>query len=199
MNSKLTIENLPALILIDFQKAFENEEYWGGTRNNPDAEKNALKLLNFWRRNKLPLFHIKHISINPDAKHGINNLGHHFMDQFEPLDGEITIVKSVNSAFIGTDLKQQLDGKNLTTLVIIGLTTDHCVSTTTRMAGNYGYHTFLVSDATATFGKKGINSEYYDGETMHHTALAQLNHEFATIMPTQDMMQLLDKTILLQS
>jgi hypothetical protein len=31
----------PALILIDIQKGFDDVEYWGGERNNSDAEKNA--------------------------------------------------------------------------------------------------------------------------------------------------------------
>ena len=173
------------MILIDIQKAFDDEAYWGGTRNNPDAEENAKKLLDYWRENNLPLFHIQHISVNPDAKHGINSPGHEFKAIVKPLPGEIIIQKSVNSSFIGTNLKEQLDEKGIHTVVIAGLTTDHCVSTTTRMSGNYGYETYIVADATATFGKKGIHGEYYDGETMHRTALAQLNEEFATVVYTQ--------------
>jgi len=185
-------QDQPALILIDIQHAFDDEEYWGGTRNNPNAEENAKRLLDYWRENGLPLFHIQHISKDPDAKHGLNTSGHIFKDIVKPLPGEIVIQKSVNSSFIGTDLKEQLDKEGLTTLVIAGLTTDHCVSTTTRMAGNYGYQTYLVSDATATFGKKGIHGEYYDGEMMHRTALAQLNEEFATVLSTQNVIEELD-------
>jgi nicotinamidase-related amidase len=181
----------PALILIDIQKAFEDEEYWGGTRNNPNAEINAKRLLDYWRTNNLPLFHIQHISLDPDARHGINSTGHKFMDIVEPLPGEKIIQKSVNSSFISTNLKQELDEKGIQQLVIVGLTTDHCVSTTTRMAGNYGYDTYLVSDATATFGKKGIYGEHYDGETMHRIALAQLSQEFATIISIKDLLDAL--------
>ena len=186
---KITKKDFPALILIDFQKAFEDEEYWGGSRNNPFAEENAMKLLNYWRENKLPLFHIQHISVNPEAKHGLNNPGHVFKDMLKPLAGEVIIQKSVNSAFIGTNLKEQLDQNGIHTVVIAGLTTDHCVSTTTRMSGNFGYDTYIVADATATFGKKGINGEHYSGETMHLTALAQLNQEFATVVLTQELIE----------
>ncbi|SDT68793.1 Nicotinamidase-related amidase [Mucilaginibacter mallensis] len=185
-------EDTPTLILIDIQQAFDDEEYWGGTRNNTEAEENAKRLLDYWRAHGLPLFHIQHISKNPDAKHGLNSPGHFFKEIVKPMPGEIIIQKSVNSSFIGTDLKEQLDKKGLNTLVIVGLTTDHCVSTTTRMAGNYGYETYLVSDATATFGKKGIHGEYYDGEMMHRTALAQLNEEFAAILSTQNVIDTLD-------
>lgn len=87
----------------------------------------------------------------------------------------------MNSSFIGTNLKEMLDDKNIATLIIVGLTTDHCVSTTTRMAGNYGYETYLISDATATFDKIGINNEKYSAELIHLTSLASLNEEFAII------------------
>ena len=189
---KITKNGMPALILIDFQKAFDDEEYWGGTRNNRNAEENAKKLLDYWRANDLPLFHIQHCSVNPDARHGINSPGNKFMDILLPAEGETIIQKSVNSSFIGTDLKERLDQKGIDTLVIAGLTTDHCVSTTTRMAGNYGYDTYIVSDATATFGKKGIKGEIYDGETMHLTALAQLNREFATVVTAQQIIDVLN-------
>jgi nicotinamidase-related amidase len=57
----------PALILIDIQKGFDNIQYWGGQRNNPDAEENASELLKLWRANNLPIFHIKHCSSNPTS------------------------------------------------------------------------------------------------------------------------------------
>ncbi len=76
-----------------------------------------------------------------------------------PLEKEPIITKEVNSAFIGTNLKEQLDKLNIHTLVIVGITTNHCVSTTTRMAGNFGYETYLISDATATFDRIGIKGE----------------------------------------
>jgi len=52
------------------------------------------------------------------------------------------------------------------------------------MAGNFGYDTFLVSDATATFNKKGVDGRNYAAELIHETALASLNEEFATIITT---------------
>jgi nicotinamidase-related amidase len=174
----------PALILIDIQKAFDNAAYWGGQRNNPNAENNAGELLKLWRKNKLPIFHIRHCSSNPTSPLNETNVGNEFKDVVMPVGDEPVIKKNVNSAFIGTNLKEQLDNAKISTVVIAGLTTDHCVSTTTRMAGNFGYKTFIVSDATATFNKKGIDGQNYPAELIHETALASLNEEFATVVTT---------------
>ena len=173
------------MILIDIQKGFDNIEYWGGQRNNPNAEKNASELLRLWRKCQLPIFHIQHCSSNPKSLLHETNEGNNFQDLVKPLDNEPIIKKNVNSAFIGTDLKEQLDNSGITKLVIVGLTTDHCVSTTTRMAGNLGFDTFLVSDATATFNKKGLEGQNYTAELIHETTLASLNEEFATIVTTE--------------
>jgi len=179
---------IPALILIDIQKAFLDEEYWGGNRNNKNAEIICRNILKKWRELNLPLFHIRHSSKNLKSKLHQFNKGFEFNKNVTPLENEPIITKDVNSAFIGTDLKEQLDKLNITSIVIIGLTTNHCVSTTTRMAGNFGYETYLISNATATFDRIGINGEKYDSETIHLTTLANLNEEFATVWSYEKLM-----------
>lgn len=182
MNTKL---NNPALILIDIQKGFHDVAYWGGDRNNVTAEEKAGELLEIWRSKKLPIFHVQHCSSNPNSILNETNSGNEFQDVVKPLEGETIIKKNVNSAFIGTNLKELLDNDKITNLVIVGLTTDHCVSTTTRMAGNFDYKVYLVSDATATFNKKGLNGEDFSAELIHQTALASLNEEFAQVVTSE--------------
>lgn len=187
----INLQDRPALILIDIQKGFDNLEYWGGERNNYSAEDNAAKLLHLWRQNALPLFHIQHCSSNPNSILVEGNPGNEHKDMVAPLTGEPVIKKDVNSAFIGTSLKQQLDEAGINKLVIAGLTTDHCVSTTARMAGNYGYDTFIMEDATATFSKTGIDGRLYSAQLIHDTALASLNSEFATVVTTDKLVNAL--------
>ena len=176
------LQENPALILIDIQIGFEDIQYWGGRRNNPEAEENASKLLELWRKYSLPIFHIKHCSTNPNSRLAVGNPGNDFKEMVLPVEGETIIKKNVNSAFIGTELKKQLDVSGIQNVVIAGLTTDHCVSTTARMAANYGFETYVVYDATATFDKKGLNGEVYSAELIHNTAIASLNGEFAKII-----------------
>jgi nicotinamidase-related amidase len=174
----------PALLLVDLQKGFEVIEYWGKERNNPDAELRASELLKIWRENGLPIFHIRHCSTIPTSLLHTSNPGNEFNELVSPREGEPVINKHVNSAFIGTGLQAQLDKAGITKLVIAGLTTDHCISTTTRMAGNLGYDSYLVADATATFNKTGLAGQNYPAELIHDTALASLSEEFASIVTT---------------
>ncbi len=183
------INNKTALLLIDIQKGFQHEEYWGGNRNNPQAEEKAAMLLKRWRELSYPVFHVVHSSQDPQSMLHKSNVGFAIQEVVKPVEGEAIVEKSVNSAFIGTDLDAQLQRQHITALVIVGLTTDHCVSTTTRMAGNMGYQVSLVADATATFNRQGINGEKFDAELVHQTALASLHNEFATVTNTETLLK----------
>lgn len=180
-----------ALLLIDLQKGFEDILFWGEERNNLEAEGNASIILKTWRDNKWPLFHIKHCSTSSNSPLREGNRGNDFMELTQPIQNETVIKKNVNSAFIGTDLKKRLDDSGVKKLVIVGLTTDHCISTTTRMAGNFGYETYLIADATATFNKIGVKGQKFSAQLIHDTALASLHEEFATVLNTNDLLKLL--------
>jgi nicotinamidase-related amidase len=178
----------PALLLIDIQKGLDDLEFYGGERNNPEAEYNAGLILEYWRKNKWPLFHVQHCSVTPGSPLTEGHPGHELKDEVKPLPGEPLIRKNVNSAFIGTDLRERMDAQGIRTVVIVGLTTQHCVSSTTRMAGNYGYDTIVVSDATAAFRSRGLNGEAIPAQVVHDVSLATLNGEFADVLPTRDIL-----------
>lgn len=173
-----------ALILIDVQKGFDEKDFWG-KRNNPNAEENMAKILNVWRKTNRPIFHIKHNSRNLNVPLHPNHKGNKIKDIVKPLSNEILITKTVNSALIGTDLEERLRKEKIKTVIIVGLTTDHCVSTTVRMARNLGFNVYVVDDATATFERIGPNGKHYSAKQMHDLALASLHNEFAKIVDTK--------------
>jgi nicotinamidase-related amidase len=141
-------------------------------------------LLSTWRRRGLPVFHVKHNSRNPASPLHPSREGNAFQDWVAPRVGEKIIEKDVNSAFIGTELEAELRRIGVTRVVLVGLTTPHCISTTARMAGNLGFDTFVVSDATAAFEWRSHLGTRLDPEDIHFHALAALHGEFATVVAT---------------
>lgn len=171
-----------ALILIDVQQGFD-DPVWG-TRNNPDAESNMARLLAAWRESGRPVIHVQHHSRHAGSPLHPDLPGSAIKGMVQPRPGEPLITKDVNSAFIGTDLEHQLREAGISTVVIVGLTTMHCVSTTARMAGNLDFETIVVSDATAAFDRTGYDGTHFSAETIHAVALAELHGEFATVIDT---------------
>ena len=172
-----------ALLVIDVQKGFD-DPYWGN-RNNPHAESNIALLLAAWRGKQLPVIHIQHCSVEPDSPLRPDRPGNEFKEEALPLAGEQRFTKTVNSAFIGTNLEHYLKEQGITHLVVVGLTTDHCVSTSTRMAGNLGFRVTLVADATATFDRAGHDGVEYSADEIHRIHLASLNNEFCKVRSTE--------------
>lgn len=175
------------LVVIDMQQAFGPSfwEHWGGPggrRNNPEVEQVVGELLTEWRGVGRPVIHVRHDSVDPGSPLRPEQPGHAFFPETRPRDGEPVYAKSVNSAFIGTTLEADLRRRGLDTLVLVGIQTDHCVSTTARMAGNLGFRTFVVADGTATFDRVGPDGTRYPAALMHETALASLHREFAAVV-----------------
>lgn len=177
------------LVVIDMQKAFDDPRM--GRRNNPRMEEKVAELLEEWRRREAPLVNVRHLSTAPNGLFA--GEGAEFKPGAVPKPGETVIEKNVNSAFIGTDFEDRLRSLGCETVVIAGLTTDHCCSTTARMAANLGFETLFVSDATATFDRPAPDGSLIDAETMHRTALASLNGEFARILTTHEVIESLPR------
>jgi len=175
-----------ALVVIDVQQAF-NDPSWG-RRNNPDAEQRAADLLRAWRADRRPVIHVRHVNPRPGSLFNPGGPGVPPKPEASSEPGEPVIEKDVNSAFIGTDLEARLRSQGITAVVVFGLTTDHCVSTTARMAGNLGFDTYVVADATATFERTSPGGRHYTAEEMHDTALTSLSGEFATVVDTADVL-----------
>jgi nicotinamidase-related amidase len=176
-----------ALIVIDVQCAFDQWEAAGKRRNNPDAVERIVELLAAFRASAMPIFHIRHEGTRPKSSFLPDGAGYRVKDEAREMAGGPVIVKRVNSAFIDTDLEARLRRADINTLVICGATTNHCVETTTRMAGNLGFDARLVRDATWTFDRIGPDGDAHSAEDIHAMTLANLNGEFARIVSAAEM------------
>ena len=172
-----------ALLVVDVQQGFDNPAW--GPRNNPMAEANIAALIAAWRAAGAPVIHIHHDSPKSSGLLRRGTQGNAPKPEALPIAGEALYRKSVNSAFIGTRLEADLRELGIDTVAIVGMTTNHCVSTTARMAGNLGFRTFVLADATATFARANLDGRIRTADEVHAAALSDLQDEFAEIIDTQ--------------
>ena len=175
-----------ALLVIDVQQGMDNPRL--GKRNNPDAERRIADVIGAWRAAGRPVIHVQHDSVEPQSELRPDRPGNAVKPEGKPIDGEPVFRKNVNSAFIGTNLESYLRERGIENLVLVGLTTEHCVSTSARMGANLGFGITIVADATAAFEHKGYDGKHYSAEEVHNVELANLNREFATIRESRDVL-----------
>ena len=175
-----------ALIVIDVQRGFD-DPVWG-RRDNPSCEENIASLIEEWRSKGEPVVFVRHDSVEPGSPLAPGQEGNRFKDCVtgEP---DLLVTKHVNSAFYGDpDLHGWLQSNGVARLALTGITTNHCVETTARMAGNLGYETLLVIDATHTFDRKGPDGAVIPAAELSRVTAANLDGEFATVVSTKQLL-----------
>ena len=145
-------------------------------------------LLRAWRRTGRPVYHIRHDSSEPASHYRPGQPGHEFKPENQPAAGEAIVAKKTNSAFIGTDLEAMLRAANQTLLVVTGVITNNSVEATVRMAGNLGFDTYLVEDATFTFGRKDWRGMWRAADEVHAMSLANLDGEYCAVVRTREIL-----------
>lgn len=187
----MRIDGATALLVIDMQQGFL-DPLWG-ERNNPALENNVAALLDSFREAALPIVHIRHDSVSAQGHFHPGKPGNDALPDAQALADEPVHRKNVNSAFIGTSLERDLRSRGIRQLVVVGLTTNHCVSTTVRMSANLGFDTAVVADATAAFEGISIDGDRRPAEEVHATALSDLQEEFASIVDTASVIQAIER------
>ena len=175
-----------ALVIVDLQKAFDDARYQ--PRNNPEAEANNARLLAAWRASGRPVIHVQHLSRDADSPYRPGQPGCDFKEEVRPQAGELVVQKSTNSAFVDTGLGPHLQDQGIATLVITGVETNNCVEATARMAGNLGYDTYRVADATATAARTDLAGRVWRAEEIQALTLANLHGEYASVTTTEEVL-----------
>lgn len=181
-----------ALLVIDMQQGFDDPAW--GPRNNPHLETRVAALIAGWRAAGAPVVHVFHDSASPAGHLRPGTAGNAPKPEALPREGERIYRKQTNNGFVGTSLDTDLRISGIATLAIIGLTTNHCVSTNARMAGNLGYLTFVVSDATATFARAHLDGRMRTATDVHEAALSDLQDEFAQVVTADWLLDALSRS-----
>jgi nicotinamidase-related amidase len=175
-----------ALILVDVQRGFDDEGYWG-PRNNPAAETNMARLLAAWRERGEPVVFVRHDSDTPGSPLVPGTPGNAFKPEItgEP---DLLLTKSVHSAFLGRPaLGPWLDERGIRTVVVAGIQTNRCCETTARMGGDLGYRVLFVLDATYTFGETALDGSAVTADEFARLTAANLRDNFADVVSTDEL------------
>ena len=186
------------LLMIDVQRGVDQMDYWGGAsgrRNNPKAEERLASLLDHWRSAGGTVIFTRHDSREANSPLKVGKPGGEFKPGLEPRAGELVIVKSVNSGFIGTPLELELRRRGISRVVAAGFFTNMCVSTTVRMSGNLGFDTYLARDACACSNRVDPDGADIDADTIHRVTVSNLHGEFCTALATSDVERLIKSDV----
>lgn len=169
-----------ALIIIDMQQGMQFDSL--PPRNNPDAEDRIALLHAAWRQAGHPIISVRHISRSPTSVFAPGQPGVLFQERFQPRHHEHVVEKNVPDAFIHTGLERWLHMRGIRDVVIVGVSTNNSVEATPRSAGNLGFITTVVSDATFAFEKMDIDGTLWPAAQVHAMALANLHGEYAEVL-----------------
>jgi nicotinamidase-related amidase len=177
----------PVLLIIDMQRGMREPS--AGERNNPGAEGNIARLLAAWREAGAPVVHVRHISRTVGSPFWPGQPGVEFQPELAPLEHEHVVEKNVPDAFIHSGLEVWLRARAVRRVVIVGVSTNNSVESTARTAGNLGFGTFVVADATFAFAKTDYNGVWRTAEEVHAMSLANLDGEYATVASTAELLE----------
>jgi len=139
-----------ALLLVDIQ----NDYFPGGKmslENMDAAAANAALLLAAFRERRLPIVHVRHLSVRPGATFFVpGTAGAEIHPAVAPRAGEAVVEKNFPNAFRATDLDQRLRAAGADHVVIAGAMSHMCIDATTRAAFDHGFKCTVAEDACAT-------------------------------------------------
>jgi nicotinamidase-related amidase len=177
-----------ALLVIDAQQEMVNGREAGYPWANSGAEQQIAALIAAFRRAGLPVIHVHHQDIEPGSPMHKDAAGAAPLDCATPARDEACFVKHGSSAFIGTALETHLRATLVDQLVIAGGEANYCVESSTRMAGNLGFHVVLAEDALINFQKTLRDGTVVAPEMVLAMTLANMSGSFARVTTTQDIL-----------
>jgi nicotinamidase-related amidase len=138
----------------------------------------------------MPVFFVRHLGPANGPLFAEGSKFAEFHKDLQPTSVDHVITKATPSSFVGTDLDKQLKKLGIKKLLVTGLMTHMCVSSTARDAVPLGYEVIIPEDATATRDLATWDNKVVDHEVLQRAALAGVADVFAEIKTTDAVLEL---------
>lgn len=170
---------MKALLIVDMQMDMQNRIEAGRDCVNPDAPERIAALADAFRRQGLPVLHVRHSENDPNSAFHPDAAGYQPMACDHALEGEPVFVKTSSSAFATTDLANFLNGRGLTELFVSGAVAGFCVNSTVRAGADLGFRMTVVRDAVLGFDLPAAGQS---ARTIFDVTMALLEADFARMV-----------------
>ncbi len=195
LGTRMGFGSQPALLLIDFSKAFNDPDVLGGG-NIQSAIDHSETLLGAARHHGIPIAFTTHCYAEDGSEDGVFNLklsrltekltrdteGTRVVEQLEPRPGEKVIEKQYPSGFFQTDLSSWLAMRRVDTAIVVGATTSGCVRATVVDAMGHGFRPIVPRECVGD-----------RAEPPHEANLFDMEQKYADVMSLDEVLRELDK------
>lgn len=175
------------LVMIDIQ----NDYFSGGKMELVGMERAAQKvelILQKFRQHRLPVFHIRHVSLRPGATFFLpGTKGVEIRQSVSPLNEENVIEKNYPNSFRGTALYEQLKAAGIERLIICGAMSHMCIDATTRAAFDLGFSCTVIEDGCATRDLP-FKGETIKADKVHAAFMSALSVPYAKVLSADEFM-----------
>lgn len=172
----------PALLLIDFQRAFVEPGHRASVPDAANAWRNAAALATAFRERRCPVIATRHAHRTLPKADSMARWWTSFLIEGQPetelwdpvqRHADLVVTKDQYSAFHGTKLDWWLRARHIDSLVIAGVMTHICVDSTARDAFHRGFDVIIAGDACASKARP-----------LHDASLLTLSHALARVLPS---------------
>ena len=174
-----------ALLVIDVQKTLVNE--------HPYQEEimldSIVKLISCCRNKGIEIIYVQHNG-NEEENLAPGTEGWQIYYKIKPAGTERVFHKNYNSAFKDTGLRDYLDTKEFTTLIIAGMQTEYCIDASIKAAFEYDFDLIMAKEAISTFDQPSISAK----ELCEFYLYRIWNNRFGKVLETDEIINSLKQS-----
>jgi nicotinamidase-related amidase len=173
-----------ALVLVDIQNDYFEGGKWPVDKMRQVAA-NAARILAHARGSGQTVIHVRHEFLSDNAPFfQPGTPGADIHASVTPSEDEPVIVKHGPNGFHETSLRDELEAKDVTEIVVCGAMSQMCIDATVRAAVDFGYAVTVIEDACGA-KEQSFNGTELPAPVVHAAFMAPLASSYARVVKSE--------------